>query len=716
MMFECVCALVVCLTVCSGQEATATATVTTPTTPTTPDGALLLEAEGQRLGELSKQVAETNRALEELLAAKLRDVHYASVVSELRNELDALRREVHQMRDSAGATPATPSNEATEAANSQKTLHWLQSSLAEVKSEIGELNSSVNVSRQMNEQHDTAGQLQLAKSDVSALQTLAAEASAERRQINQSIRQAAEDVQRLDQRNQHQSERIERLESDMADLRLEVQLSHKMMADTTEPIAPLKTKKNERKVRSLSDAAATPDDAHRVRHAHKHVKHEVLALRKLVKTLAAEQHDLQRQMVALSQYRITAESNVYKMQEELEKVLNKLNACSGSLEAAEITAQSKKLADAVERLAVRVGGVDQVQSSTLQLFEAMERLEERYDESIGELQREVSKLDFNDGQLTSAMKTLSEDQHAQSDQLKSLRATAGVIQEQVNAGQVRSALVLAKLTNNTLAMVNQSHDQQVAHWRLSQLEHSIQSSESTESLRATLNRLEREYDDLAHNLPHDCREVSSSGVNFVLPRGSRQAIKVYCDQETSGGGWTLVQRRTDGKEDFNRNWSSYKSGFGSVLGEFWLGNDKLHDVTKDNSTMLRVDLWDIYGQYWWAEYDSFLVANESEGYAVQFHGYTGNASDAMASYHQGMRFSTRDNDQDLSNTNCADSYQGGWWYSHCQHVNINGKYALGLTWYDSLENEWIALAKVEMKVRDKRIFSAGAATTPSPAH
>ena len=62
--------------------------------------------------------------------------------------------------------------------------------------------------------------------------------------------------------------------------------------------------------------------------------------------------------------------------------------------------------------------------------------------------------------------------------------------------------------------------------------------------------------------------------------------------------------------------------------------------------------------------------------------------------------------QDLSNTNCADSYQGGWWYSHCQHVNINGKYSLGLTWYDSLENEWIALAKVEMKIRDKRNFNA----------
>jgi hypothetical protein len=54
-------------------------------------GAALLQAEGERLGELSKQVAETNRALEELLATKLRDVHYASVIGELRAEIDALR-------------------------------------------------------------------------------------------------------------------------------------------------------------------------------------------------------------------------------------------------------------------------------------------------------------------------------------------------------------------------------------------------------------------------------------------------------------------------------------------------------------------------------------------------------------------------------------------------------------------------------------------------
>lgn len=62
------------------------------------DGAVLLQTEGQRLGELSKQVAETNRALEELLATKLRDIHYATVIGELRAEIDALRSVMSSIR------------------------------------------------------------------------------------------------------------------------------------------------------------------------------------------------------------------------------------------------------------------------------------------------------------------------------------------------------------------------------------------------------------------------------------------------------------------------------------------------------------------------------------------------------------------------------------------------------------------------------------------
>ena len=91
--------LVVAVTVCRSQvdpPATTTTSTTdmsllTTTSGSTLDGAVLLQAEGLRLGELSKQMAETNRALEELLATKLRDIHYASVIGELRAEIDSLR-------------------------------------------------------------------------------------------------------------------------------------------------------------------------------------------------------------------------------------------------------------------------------------------------------------------------------------------------------------------------------------------------------------------------------------------------------------------------------------------------------------------------------------------------------------------------------------------------------------------------------------------------
>ena len=70
----------------------------------------------------------------------------------------------------------------------------------------------------------------------------------------------------------------------------------------------------------------------------------------------------------------------------------------------------------------------------------------------------------------------------------------------------------------------------------------------------------------------------------------------------------IIQRRGDygePREDFYRNWADYKNGFGSPHGEFWLGNDNIHELTKAGDMKLRVELeaWD--GRTAWAEYDTF---------------------------------------------------------------------------------------------------------------
>lgn len=64
---------------------------------------------------------------------------------------------------------------------------------------------------------------------------------------------------------------------------------------------------------------------------------------------------------------------------------------------------------------------------------------------------------------------------------------------------------------------------------------------------------------------------------------------MFCDMETNGGGWTVIQRRKIGLTSFNRDWKHYKNGFGSIRGDFWLGNDHIFRLTRQPS-MLRIEL------------------------------------------------------------------------------------------------------------------------------
>ena len=43
-----------------------------------------------------------------------------------------------------------------------------------------------------------------------------------------------------------------------------------------------------------------------------------------------------------------------------------------------------------------------------------------------------------------------------------------------------------------------------------------------------------------------------------------------------------------------------------------------------------------------------------------------------------MGFSTKDQDNDLDNSNgCAQNYKGGWWFKNCYYAFLNGFYYKG---------------------------------------
>ena len=152
-------------------------------------------------------------------------------------------------------------------------------------------------------------------------------------------------------------------------------------------------------------------------------------------------------------------------------------------------------------------------------------------------------------------------------------------------------------------------------------------------------------------------------------------LQAYCDMETDGGGWTVIQRRIDGSVDFYLGWSEYIHGFGNLSGEYWLGLSKLHRLANSNMTQqLRVDIESFGRGKYYATYGSFYIRGPATDYQLHVSGYNGTAGDAMT-YSSGMKFTTKDNENDLHDYyHCGQYRYSGWWHKFCTYANLNGKY------------------------------------------
>ncbi|XP_068105255.1 ficolin-1-A-like isoform X2 [Hyperolius riggenbachi] len=176
--------------------------------------------------------------------------------------------------------------------------------------------------------------------------------------------------------------------------------------------------------------------------------------------------------------------------------------------------------------------------------------------------------------------------------------------------------------------------------------------------------------------PRNCRDLMDSGRSltgwyYIYPEG--QPLRVMCDMETDGGGWIVFHKRQDGSVNFNRNWESYKTGFGNQWSEFWLGNENIHSLTTTGDFELRIDLTDINSTY--ASYSRFSLGGEPEKYTLHLGNYIGGTAGDLLSFHNNNNFSTNDQDNDGSNEeNCAELYAAPWWYQACTESSLNGPY------------------------------------------
>ncbi|KAH8322642.1 hypothetical protein KR059_002143, partial [Drosophila kikkawai] len=152
----------------------------------------------------------------------------------------------------------------------------------------------------------------------------------------------------------------------------------------------------------------------------------------------------------------------------------------------------------------------------------------------------------------------------------------------------------------------------------------------------------------------------SNGISTIKLPGT-EAFEAPCNST----GWMTIQKRFDGSENFNRTWNSYKQGFGDIKGEFFLGLEKLHQMTKAHPHELLIQLKDLYGNITYAHYDNFQIGSENESYYLKSYGNFSGTSINGFSYNLGMKFTTFDRDNDKLVTNCANHLLGGWWFNKC---------------------------------------------------
>ena len=172
-----------------------------------------------------------------------------------------------------------------------------------------------------------------------------------------------------------------------------------------------------------------------------------------------------------------------------------------------------------------------------------------------------------------------------------------------------------------------------------------------------------------------------------------------CDVVKEGGGWIIIQRRSTGNVDFNRKWYDYKNGFGSFYDDFWLGNEKIHTITKKGTYELEINLR-YKEKTGCAHYADFSVGDEGTNYILSIGSFYGSAGDSL-SYHNGRQFSTVDRGNDASNANCVVNHGGGWCFGGCDHSNLNGNWGLkedfGVEWAKFAGADSVSYS--EMKIR-----------------
>ncbi|XP_062598388.1 fibroleukin-like [Saccostrea cucullata] len=168
---------------------------------------------------------------------------------------------------------------------------------------------------------------------------------------------------------------------------------------------------------------------------------------------------------------------------------------------------------------------------------------------------------------------------------------------------------------------------------------------SLDNLRAAQNVSNTQLMRISSMFSKDCKKLYENGIRTsavydIYPwdnyDSKKNPIQVQCDMSTAGGGWTVIQSRVDGKVNFSRSWEEYKDGFGDPSTSYWIGNDAIHELTKDNSSLLYVSITAKNGTTLYRQYDTFSISGEDDDYTLHIAGKATGTLDDRIRYGAGV--------------------------------------------------------------------------------
>jgi len=165
--------------------------------------------------------------------------------------------------------------------------------------------------------------------------------------------------------------------------------------------------------------------------------------------------------------------------------------------------------------------------------------------------------------------------------------------------------------------------------------------------------------------------------------------------------WIIIQERNFAESTaFAQNgWQEYKEGFGTNSTEYWLGLEKIHQLTKSGEWQLIIRFTLNDKREVWILYDGFHVEDEQMHYLLSVEKVSAQIGssdlklkDDIYMYFNRMPFATRDrrnakNMLGISGKACGVEAEGGWWFRYCSYICPNC-------------NTWIYFGLKKSEIRD----------------